>query len=152
MKQDRLVKRLAVAFILALALYASTYAWIEHRRKAAGPWQVTFTQHTSGAPALVVNQPALGITNVHVLFEGTDVDAITLETFAPTEPRAVPFDVSFGRCVFMDLTSLPGTIVLEMFGREIQFLPRVLTIDKVERPWQSGETLVLLIGNPTTVE
>ncbi len=44
---------------------------------------------------------------------------------------------------FMDTTSLPGTVVLKLFGHEIQLMPRVLTVDKKERPWRSEETLAL---------
>jgi len=43
----------------------------------------------------------------------------------------------------MDTTFQPGTVVFTNFGHEIQLLPRVLTIDKVERPWQSGTTIDL---------
>jgi hypothetical protein len=50
----------------------------------------------------------------------------------------VPFDVPFGKCVFMDTTFLPGTLAFELFGHEIQLIPRVLTIDKQEQPWRSN--------------
>jgi hypothetical protein len=43
----------------------------------------------------------------------------------------------------MDTTFLPGTLVFELFGHEIQLLPRVLTIDKKEQPWRSNETIAL---------
>jgi hypothetical protein len=51
--------------------------------------------------------------------------------------------VPFGQCVFQDAQTLPGTVVFELFGHEIQLLPRVLTIDRVEHPWHSGETITL---------
>jgi hypothetical protein len=38
---------------------------------------------------------------------------------------------------------LPGTVTLKLFGHEIQLIPRTLTINQVERPWQNGETVVL---------
>jgi hypothetical protein len=41
----------------------------------------------------------------------------------------------------MDATSLPGTVAFELFGHEIQLLPRVLTIDNQERPWRSNEII-----------
>jgi hypothetical protein len=43
----------------------------------------------------------------------------------------------------MDTTFLPGTIAFVLFGHEIQLIPRVITLDKQERSWQSGETIVL---------
>jgi hypothetical protein len=45
--------------------------------------------------------------------------------------------------VFLDTTFLPGTVALSLFGHEVQLLPRVLTIDKVEKAWRSGETISL---------
>jgi hypothetical protein len=43
----------------------------------------------------------------------------------------------------MDTTFLPGTIVFEMFGHEVQLIPRVLTIDKQEQPWRVDEEIAL---------
>jgi hypothetical protein len=45
--------------------------------------------------------------------------------------------------VFLDTVFLPGTIVLVMFGHQIQLMPRVLTIDGVEHPWRAGENIKL---------
>ena len=124
MKSDGILKHVAAAFGIALVVYSVAYTGIEHRRTRQGPWRVVFTNDVSGAPAILIDQPRLTITNVG-------------------EPRPVPWDVPFGKCVFTDTTSLPGTIVFELFGHEIQLLPRVLTIDKSERPWHSNETIVL---------
>jgi hypothetical protein len=41
----------------------------------------------------------------------------------------------------MDTTFLPGTIVFDLFGHEIQLIPRVLRIDGKEIPWQSNATI-----------
>jgi len=142
MKRDRLLKHTLVAFGIALLVYVTFYTAIEHRRARAGPWQVTFTNDTASARAIIINQPALGIKNVQISFVG---EPNSLPAAARTlqfgEARAVPFEVPFGKCVFLDTTFLPGTIALNLSGHEIQLLPRVLTIDKVERPWRSGETI-----------
>lgn len=127
-----------------MAAYAALYYAIEHRRASKGPWEVTFTESESGAPAILINQTALGITNIQVSFAGAEAsltNATVKLTFA--QARKTPFDVPYGRCVFLDTVSLPGTVVLEMFGHQIQLMPRVLTIDGVERPWNSGETICL---------
>lgn len=144
MKRDRLLKHTVVAFGIALLVYVASYTAIEHRRNRSGPWQVTFTDETAGLPAIIVNQPALGITNVQISFVGKSNSAVigTL-TLRFGEARAVPFDVPFGKCAFLDTTFLPGTVALNLFGHEVQLLPRVLTIDKVERPWRSGEMISL---------
>lgn len=142
MKSDGIFKQAVAVFIVALAIYIIGYHAIEDRRTRNGPWQVAFTNDVSGAPALLINQPRLALTNVLIIFsEATNPASNTVLTL--TQPRLVPFDVPFGKCIFMDATSLPGTLVFELFGHEIQLLPRVLTIDKLEQPWRSGETQIL---------
>ncbi len=142
MKRDRLLKHSLVAFGIALLVYVTVYTAIEHRRTRAGPWQVTFTNDTASARAIIINQPALGITNVQISFvDESNALPQTARTLQFGEARAVPFEVPFGKCVFLDTTFLPGTVALNLSGHEVQLLPRVLTIDKVERPWRSGETI-----------
>ena len=142
MKRDRLLKHSLVAFGIALLVYVTVYTAIEHRRTRAGPWQVTFTNDTASARAIIINQPALGITNVQISFvDESNALPKTARTLQFGEARAVPFEVPFGKCVFLDTTFLPGTVALNLSGHEVQLLPRVLTIDKVERPWRSGETI-----------
>ncbi len=145
MKSDGLFKHLAIAFGIAVALYALAYFGIERQRKHQGPWQLTFTNNAAGAAVLLVNQPALAVTNVQIVFPGKAAD--TNVTLVFVEPRATPFSVPFGRCVFMDLTSLPGTLALELYGHQIQLIPRVLTIDQKERPWESNTTITLVETN-----
>lgn len=150
MKPDGFIKQAAAVFAIALVIYICGYTAIEHRRTRNGPWQVAFTNDSSGAPAILINQPQLAITNVVITFPGEKMVPLTnaATPLAFAQPRAVPFNVPFGKCVFMDATSLPGTIAFELFGHEIQLLPRVLTIDKTEQPWQSGARLTL---NPAPV-
>ena len=52
--------------------------------------------------------------------------------------RTLIYEVPFGRGVFLDLTSLPGTATFELFGYEIQLLPRGLIIDRQEYPWRAA--------------
>lgn len=129
--------------------YALVYGWIENRRVRQGPWRVTFGFVSNGVPELIINQPALGITNVQVVFAGY---ALALpkapETLAFANARPVPFDVPFGQCVFQDTTFLPGTVVFKSFGHEIQLLPRVLTLNRVERPWRANEIITLTNSPP----
>ena len=58
----------------------------------------------------------------------------------------MPYEVPFGNCVFMDTTFLPGTVTLQLFGHEIELLPRVLVIDRQEHSWRPGNTIALLPG------
>jgi len=144
MKSDGPLKHFILAFLLALICYVFFYHTIEGRRTRKGPWQITFAKDNNGNPALLINEPRLAITNVQIVFIERTVPA----SFAPTtrifsEPRPVPFDVPFGKCVFMDTTFLPGTVTLRVFDHEIELLPRVLVVDRQEHPWLSESTITL---------
>ena len=141
MKSDNLLRHLAIPFGIALVVYVISYTWIEHRRTYKGPWEVTFTNDASGAPTLVINQPSLAITNLQITFPGEL--ARTNATLSFRQPQPVPYDLPYGKCVFMDTTFLPGTIVIDLFGHEIQLIPRVLTIDKTDILWASGKTITV---------
>ncbi len=143
-KSEKPFKHFALAFVIALVGYAVAYHLIEHRRVRNGPWQVTFTTNSNGAPALVIRQPRLAITNLQIYFAGETCPLTNAsQTFDYAQPRQVPYPVPFGTCVFMDTTFLPGTLTLDVFGHEIELLPRVLVIDLVEHPWRSGATITL---------
>lgn len=142
MKNEGLWKRVLLVFVVALVGYIAIFSWIEHRRTVKGGWQVTFASENN-APVLIVNQPTLEIQNVRIVFPDKQLEPATDQTLEFSKPRAVPFDVPYGKCVFFDPLYLPGTVVFEMFGHRIQILPRVLTVDEVEHPWHSGETLTV---------
>ena len=78
MKPPAAARKLAIAIAFVLIAYAASYAFIQHRRVAKGPWEVTFTRE-AGVPALVVNQTRLGIANVRLVFSGAQA-AKVLET------------------------------------------------------------------------
>ena len=69
---------IAITFVIALAFYFIAYNWLTRRQTARGPWQVVFTNTTSGVPELLLTPPQLGLSNVHVQFVG--------ETIPPTTP------------------------------------------------------------------
>jgi hypothetical protein len=156
MKRDRFLGRVILVFGIAVLLYVVIYSAIEHRRRSKGPWQVTFAQEKSGAPKIIINQPTVGITNVQISFPGSSdaiINGVELHsgdaalrgpmTLTFGEARKTPFDVPMGKCVFLDTVFLPGTIVFEMYGHQVQLMPRVLTVDGVERPWIFGEKISL---------
>ena len=137
-------KHFFLAGLLALGAYILLYSLVEHTRTRNGPWLLTFRTSTNQAPVVLINQPALGITNVEITFPG----AASPLTNGPTtltvaQPRAVPYDVPFGTCVFMDTTFLPGTLSLRFYQHEVELLPRKLVIDRQPRPWQSHTALAL---------
>jgi hypothetical protein len=131
-----------VVFAAVALGYFLGFGWIEHRRQRNGPWQVTF-RTDFGQPTLVVHQPELQLTNITIRFAGITSPARAAQTIRFEPGRPVPCDLPFGRCVFLDVLFLPGTVVCQVFGHEIQLMPRTLTIDGAERPWQSGEIIEL---------
>ena len=144
MKPDRALRHFLLAFLLALVGYIVCYQAIEHRRTRKGPWRVTFTTGPAGAPAILIYQPRLGITNVQITFAGqTSTAPNPAATIVFNPPKPVPYDVPFGKCVFMDTTFLPGTVTFQLFGHEIELLPRVLVIDGQEHPWQPNAAFAL---------
>ncbi|HTI97466.1 MAG TPA: hypothetical protein VL527_01080 [Dongiaceae bacterium] len=131
-----------IALIAAVILYVVGFACIQYVRGKDGPWQVTFATENS-QPTLTVTQPKLKVQGVKIIFTTTNAPALPPQNLKFDLAQPVPFDVPFGRCIFLDTISLPGTVTFQMFGHEIQLMPRVLTIDRVEHPWQSGQTLSL---------
>jgi len=92
----------------------------------------------------MIDQPALHLTNVAINFAGNGVLGTNRSsTLIFDQPRPVPYDVPYGKCLFMDTTFLPGTLTLQLFGHEIELLPRVLIIDHREYPWQSNTNIQL---------
>ena len=142
MKSAGPLKHFLFAFIIALALYLVAYKWIEHRRTRSGPWEVRFAGE-SEMPAIVINQPKLQIQNVRILFPGENIATNFSETMTFAQARQWPYAVPLGKVIFLDTTFLPGNVTFELFGHEIQLLPRVLTIDRKEIPWQSNTNIAL---------
>jgi hypothetical protein len=141
MRSDRPFKHFIIAFLVALAGYALSYWAIEHQRARRGPWEVAFTG-AAGVPVMIINQPNLSITNVQIRFAGAPA-AGTEVTMRFNQPHPVPYDVPFGKCIFMDTTFLPGTVTFQLFGHEIELLPRVLIVDHQDLPWRSEASLDL---------
>jgi hypothetical protein len=142
MKAASPAKHFIFAFLIAIVLYVVFYTAIEHRRTRNGPWQATFASDGTNAPTIVINQPKLKIANVKLVFPDNKAPATNaMVVFDP--PRPVPFNLPFGQCIFLDTTFQPGTVVFNIYGHEIQLIPRVLTIDKKEYPWQSESTISL---------
>ena len=128
--------------LITLIVYVVVFSWVENKRRNNGPWEITFTQSDS-SPALLINHTKLGLTNVTIILPGAIAPANLPQTVRFEHGRVAPFDLPFGKCIFLDTLYLPGTVTCEVFGHEIQILPRTMTIDHVERPWQSGEKILL---------
>lgn len=142
--RDNILKHAAVAFVLALAGYVFFFACDARLRTRRGPWVVEFRSSTNQQPLLIINHPRLNIRNVSILIEG--------ESFTNT-PGVKAFDnpadlsVPFGRVRFHDLTYLPGTITLDVYGHEIEMIPRALFVNTKEEPWRNDQLRVLTPTN-----
>ena len=139
MQSSGLWKPVLGGLLLAVVIYVGGFSFDQHLRKRKGPWEVNFFAGPSGTPAIVVNQPKLNITNLTIVFEGETVT---------NSPGAVVFDVPekpvpFGKVKFEDLTYLPGTVTLGLFGHEVELLPRTLYINRKPHPWTSNHTITL---------
>jgi hypothetical protein len=142
MKKKGAVRQFLIAFLITAIAYAVLFTVVEKMRGRKGPWQVSFGE-AAGEPAIVIDQPRLGITNVTLVFEGQSAERSPLQRppWRFAEARPVPFDVPYGRVIFLDTTFLPGTVTMQLFGHEIEFIPRVLVLDNEEHAWRSGETI-----------
>ena len=141
------LKHFAFACIIAVFLYVVSFYAIEHRRTIKGPWQVVFTNRATGVPQLLITQSKLSISNRMIEFPDDKLPAINANGLMIFHtPKEVPFPVPFGQCIFMDTTFLPGTVTFNLFGHEIELLPRVLIIDKKEYPWQSDAVISLSVA------
>ncbi|MBI3882177.1 MAG: hypothetical protein HY301_19215 [Verrucomicrobia bacterium] len=141
MKSDRLGKHLLIVFIIALAAYVGFYQFDKWLRLRHGPWQVTFASD-GGTPTLIVSEPSLKIAGVKIAFPSemvTNFGAPVAWTFDDVSKTNLPF----GHVIFHDLTFLPGTMTMGLFGHEIELLPRTLVVNRKEVPWESGKTISL---------
>jgi len=112
---------------------------IERARQHKGPWDVDFQTNAEGSPMLIVSQAKLGLSDVRIVAHGENAsNAIGRVSFDQVK-RPVPF----GKVIYEDLTFLPGVVTLDLFGHEIELLPRSLIANKKQVAWKSGVTVDL---------
>lgn len=140
MKRDRLLPHLVIVGLISLAAYGIWFTAVERWRHRRGPWEVTFSTHSQGQPQLEIQQRDLGIRGVTVVFGEAPashrLEPVTVVFDRPDRGAALPF----GTVRFIDTTFLPGTVTLDCFGHEVELLPRVLKLDRVEQPWSTNRT------------
>ena len=138
-------KTIAIWFFVVLALYLGVFYGFEFWRNRRGGWEVDFVSDAKGDPSVVIFQPRLDLSSVEILFPGEKVEATNLS-------KRVSFDrpfnkVLFGRVLYEDLTVLPGVVTFDLFGHEIELLPRTLIANKKEIPWKSESVIELFPTN-----
>lgn len=145
------MKHFVWAFVAAVAIYAALFAALEYRRAAKGPWEITFSTSAEGEAVMLVNQHELRITNATVVFAGRTSPLPQSATVTFREPRQPPFEVPFGKCVFMDLTSLPGSVTLQLFGHQVELMPRRTIVDGEARTWAQSQRIELSLQETNRV-
>jgi len=144
MQSNRLGRDLAILFSVVLLLYLAAFQGVEHLRARKGPWRVTFERDPQGVPAIVIAQARLGVSRFHIRFPEESATTTNLPAvLAFDTPRQPPFDAPFGRVIYEDLTFLPGAVTFDLFGHEIELLPRALLVNRHEHPWQAEGALTL---------
>jgi hypothetical protein len=139
MRQEGILKHIAAALVIAVVFYFAGFTWLERRRAANGPWQVTFKSDAAGVPGLSIAETKLKISQVLVFPRGKSRTNLSQTiTFGQDTP-----DLPFGEMEFQDPTFLPGTVTMRLFSHQIELLPRVLIIDRKEFTWNAT--------NPITV-
>jgi hypothetical protein len=137
MRQEGILKHFVAALVIAVVFYLVVFTWIERRRTANGPWQITFQSDGAGVPALSIAEPKLKILQ-SVRFSGGKAAPNLSQTFTFLDETPV---LPFGEMVFQDPTFLPGTVTMRIFGHSVELVPRVLYIDGKEHPWQSTNVI-----------
>src|SRR5215207_6731769 len=125
---------IALVFVAALAFYFAGFYGLEYLRVRKGAWKVAFEPNPGGDPVLRITQPSVGVIDMKLIFHGER---------ATNQPATVHFDTVqknalFGDVIYEDLTFLPGVVTFNLFGHEIELVPRVLVVNKHEIAWQSG--------------
>ncbi len=139
MRQEGILKHIAAALAIAVVFYFFCFSWIERRRAANGPWEITFRSDAAGVPALFISESKLKISQtLRFPRERSTPNLSQTITFGQDTP-----DLPFGEMLFQDPTFLPGTVTMRLFGHQVQLLPRVLTIDGKEYPWHSTNEITV---------
>lgn len=146
MKPRALTRRsIVLTLVFALVFYFISYAWLSKRQTRQGPWQVVFTNDSTGVPALAITQPKLSLTNVTLRFPEEKIPATntTGRVLFDTPKKPVPF----GTLLYDDLMFLPGIVTFDLFGHEIELQRHHVVLNRSKLPWQSGETISLWMTN-----
>ena len=154
MRPEGILKHIAEALIIAVVFYFVTFTWIENRRAANGPWQVTFRADAAGVPALAISEPKLNISQTVRFPTQNHAEPLANHHLRPGHARSCPF----GEMLFHDPTFLPGTVTMRLFGHQVELLPRVLTIDQEgipvafhQRDQRAVKRIIFVTGTDTGV-
>ena len=141
--------RVVITFVVVLVFYFAAYNGMQHWQTRKGAWEATFASDASGNPSMTIYQPKLNISSVEVVFPGEKV--IQTNSSQTVKFNRVDAAIPFGKVIFLDLMILPGTVTLDLFGHEVELLPRTLILNKKEFPWRSDSVIELSQTNKLPV-
>ena len=131
-------KATLVLFVAVLLAYLAVFNGIEYSRQRKGPWKVDFLTDAEGRPSIGVFQEHLKLS-AWLEFQDERIGRTNFsERVAFDRPKK---PVPFGKVIYEDLTFLPGVVTFDLFGHEVELLPRVLIINKKETAWNNVVTL-----------
>ncbi len=164
------VKAFAAIFFATLFLYVTLYGGCMAVRQRGGPWVMFQDKLADGTPVVRIahhkllpgeirdeNLEASALTEarrrdvphdrgggVTLTFPGEQApsrftNAPLMRVFNNPGTNALPY----GPVEFLDVTFLPGTVAVDVFGHLIEFIPRTLFIDGREIPWVNGTNIVV---------
>lgn len=133
---------LFAAVLVAYLLVFNSIEWARHRK---GPWEVHLATDSQGLPFVEVKQPFLKISG-RLEFINERLPVTNLSQWVRFDRPKKP--VPFGKVIYEDLTSLPGVVTFDFFGHELEFLPRVMIVNKVEVPWDAARTQLSNTNKP----
>jgi hypothetical protein len=129
-------KSLGITFALAAGFYLAAYSCMRHRQTTRGPWEVAFATNNVGVPQILIQQPALGLSNITIQFSGEALGATnTTGTVRFAQPRQ---STPFGRLVYDDLMFLPGIVTLDCFGHLVELAPPRLGLNGIGLDWSNN--------------
>ena len=139
MKSGITPKGVITLFFAVVVLYFGAFYGLEYARHRKGPWEIVFQTDANGNPSLTIVQPALGLRDVSIVVHGEKATNALARVSFDRPLRPVPF----GQVIYEDLTFLPGVVTLDLFGHEVELLPRTLIANKKEIAWSPGVILDL---------
>lgn len=128
-------KQTIVLFAAVLLAYLAVFRGIEWARHRKGAWKVEFDANAQGQPVLRVTQDYLKVSAVlefpdEKRPEGGGPGVVVFDR--PQKP------LPYGKLLYEDLTFLPGVVTFDLFGHEVELLPRVLIVNKKETRWEAA--------------
>ena len=139
-------RSIALVFVVVAVMYFGVFAGIEHLRQRKGPWEASFGTNDTGEPMLTIAQAHRGLADVRVVLHGERPTNGTGNVSFGRVLQPVPY----GRVLYEDLTFLPGVVTFDLFGHEIELLPRALIVNRHAVAWSNGMTIDLWPTNKPT--